>query len=143
MGILDGGGAALLTRIFSPLYLPATVYRLATTYDNRGDMQRTETAANCRAQVDSATDRMQRRPDYVTTDRAIYILADTLAGDLPGDAEVVVHSGPYAGTRWKVAEPIDRDPAGAYWRCRGVLGAIDPDYIGEPVDGDVPEQSEW
>lgn len=122
MGILDGGGAALFTRVFSPLYLPATVYRLATTYDGRGNMQRTETTHPCRAQVDSATDRMQRRPDYVTTDRAIYVLADTLDIYLDGDCEIVVTEGPYAGTRWKVAEPIERDPVCAYWLCRGSIG---------------------
>jgi hypothetical protein len=129
VGLLDGGGAALFAEVLSPLYLPATVYAMASTYNDRGDLQRGEAERPCRAQVDSATERMRSQPDFATTDRAIYILSTTLDGDLDGDAEVVVHAGPYAGTRWKVSQPIDRDPCGAYWRCRGVLGKPVPDEV--------------
>lgn len=124
MGLLDGGGARLFAEVLSPLYLPATVYAMASTHNNRGDLQRAETQRPCRAQVDAATERMRQEPDFATTDRAIFILAETLEGGLNSDAEVVVSGGPYAGTRWKVADPIDRDPCGAYWRCRGVLGKV-------------------
>lgn len=122
MGLLDGGGAALFAEVLSPLYLPATVYAMALTHNDRGDPRRAETERGCRAQVDAATERMRQQPDFAATDRAIFILTNTLEGELNSDAEVVVHAGPYAGTRWKVADPIDRDPCGAYWRCRGVLG---------------------
>lgn len=126
MGLLDGGGAALFAEVLSPLYLPATVYAMASTYNARGDLQRTPTERGCRAQVDVATERMRQQPDFAATDRAIFILSTTLEGELNSDAEVAVHAGPYAGTRWKVADPIDRDPCGAYWRCRGVLGKVVP-----------------
>lgn len=123
MGLLDGGAAALFTQVMTPLYLPAIVYGAARVYDNFGrytvgdDVER-----SCRAQVDSATETMRAQPDYSDTDRAIYVLANTLGGDLSSDDEISVTAGPYAGSRWKVSQPIDRDPAGAYWRCRGVLG---------------------
>lgn len=122
MGLLDGGAAALFSEIFKPLYLPASVYAAATTYNDRGDPQRTLTERECRAQVDRATERMRTLPDFAQTDRAVYVLADTLEGELVEGHEIVVHTGPYAGTRWKVADPIDRDPAAAYWLARAQLG---------------------
>lgn len=122
MGLLDGGAAALFSEIFSPMYLPATVYAMATATDNYGDPTRQETQRACRAQVDAATESMRTRPDFAATDRAIYVLAETLEGPLQEGHEITVTAGPYAGTRWKIADPIDRDPAGAYWRARAVLG---------------------
>lgn len=104
------------------MYLPATVYAATTTHNARGDMQRALAERPCRAQVDGATETMRSQPDFAATDRALYVLADTLEGGLAEGHEAVVHTGPFAGTRWKVAAPIDRDPAGAYWRCRAVLG---------------------
>lgn len=122
MGLLDGGGVALFGEVFAPLYLPATVYAMAQTYNNRGDVSRTPIERSCRAQVDAATERMRTQPDFATTDRAIFVLAASLDADVNSDMEITVNAGPYAGTRWKVADPIDRDPCGAYWLCRGVLG---------------------
>lgn len=124
MGLLDGGGAALFAEIFSPLYLPATVFAMTTTTNNRGDPQRAEVERECRAQVDSATQSMREQPDFAVTDRAVYVLSETLEGALVEGHEIEVHSGPFAGTRWKVATPIDRDPVGAYWRARAVLGKV-------------------
>lgn len=122
MGLLDGGAAALFAEIFTPLYLPATVYAASTTYNGRGDPRRSLAEHDCRAQVDGATQTMRTQPDFAATDRAVYVLADTLEGELLEGHEVVVHAGPYAGTRWRVAAPVDRDPAGAYWLARAVLG---------------------
>lgn len=122
MGLLDGGVAALFAEVFSPVYLPATVYAATTTHNTRGDVQRALAERPCRAQVDAATTTMQAQPDYASTDRAVYVLADTLESELLEGHEIVVQAGPYAGTRWKVAAPIDRDPAGSYWRARAVLG---------------------
>jgi hypothetical protein len=35
---------------------------------------------------------------------------------------VEVLAGEYAGTVWRIGAPVDRDPAAAYWLCRGTLG---------------------
>lgn len=120
-GILSGGAAALFGELFAPLYLPATVYSGAAAYDLEGEITRTSTSRSCRAQVDAATETMRAAEGFSATDRAIYILATSLDGALDSDAEVVVHEGPYAGTRWRLHAPIERDPAGAYWLARGVL----------------------
>lgn len=122
MGLLDGGAAALFGEIFTPLYLPATVFAAATTHNDRGDPRRTLTERPCMAQVDRATERMRQQPDFAQTDRAAYILSTSLEGELTEGAEFVVLKGPYAGTRWKVADPIDRDPGAAYWLARLQLG---------------------
>jgi len=122
VGLLDGGAAALFSEILSPLYLPATVFAVTTTHNDRGDPRRTIVERGCLAQVDGATQTMRSAPDFAVTDRAVYILADTLEGGMAEGHEVVVHKGPYAGTRWKVADPIGRDPGAAYWLCRLVLG---------------------
>lgn len=127
MGLLSGGAAALFGELLSPLYLPAVVKKQGTTFDDKGGMRRTAQPRNCCAQVDRCTERMVQTEGYTTTDRGIYILADTLDGELDTDCEVTVLEGEYAGTIWKVSDPIDRDPAAAYWLCRGARGKAVPD----------------
>ena len=126
MGLLSGGAASLFGELFGRLYLDAAVFLTVTTHDARGNPRRTLKQRSCKAQVDSATDRMRRDPEFSQTDRAVYVLASTLDGALTSDCEIVVNAGPYAGTRWKVADPIDRDPGGAYWLARAVLGKAVP-----------------
>lgn len=133
MGLLDGGAAALFGEIFRPVFLPATLYVSETIIDVRGDPQRTLAESACRVQVNRATETMRRDPDFTSNDRALYVL-----GAEPAEGhEITVDAGPYAGTRWKIANPMDRDPAGAYVRCRAVLGYVTlPDgTLLSPVDG--------
>lgn len=118
---MSGGAAALFGEVLSPLYLPATVSSASNAYDLEGEVQRTSADQDCRAQVDAATERMRAAEGYTTADRAIYILANTFAGEVTSDSEITMHAGPYAGTRWRLQAPIERDPAGAYWLARGVL----------------------
>lgn len=119
MGLLDGGAAALFGEILSPLYLPATVYGTGgNTYSEKGTLQRTAGDRECLAQVDACTESMRAAEGYTDTDRGVFILAASLDGDALTGQEITVHKGPYAGTRWRLASPIDRDPAGAYWRAR-------------------------
>lgn len=122
MGLLDGGAAALFGEVMAPLYLAARVRVMATTYTATGDLQRVGTDLACLAQVDRATEAMRALPDAAATDRALYVLAASFAGTLVEGAEIEMLAGAYAGTTWRVADPIDRDPAAAYWLCRGVLG---------------------
>lgn len=121
MKMLAGGTAALFGQLLSGTYLAGRVWRQATTYGADGSITRDETLIECRVQVDAATERMVATEGYTTDDRALYVLRSSYSGTFDTDCEVAVDEGPYAGSRWKVAAPIDGDPAGAYWRCRGVL----------------------
>lgn len=119
MGLLDGGAAALFGEILSPIYLPATLTDTSgTTYTEKGGIVRGSQPRNCLAQVDNCTESMRAAEGYTDTDRGVFILATSLSGEATAGNELVVARGPYAGTRWRLASPIDRDPAGAYWRAR-------------------------
>jgi hypothetical protein len=121
VGLLDGGAASLFGDIFGGLYVAASVSGGATTtYTAGGKLQRARAGARaCKVQVDSATQSMRETEGFTETDRAIYVLATSLEGDLDTDAEITVEAGPYAGATFR-ATGIERDPAGAYWRCRGI-----------------------
>lgn len=121
MKLLAGGAAALFGELLSPLYLAGRVWTGATTYATDGSMTRAGAPAGCRVQVDAATERMVQTEGYTTSDRALYVLRSSFGGPLNTDCEIAVDEGPYAGSRWKVAAPIDSDPGAAYWLCRGVL----------------------
>jgi hypothetical protein len=116
MSLLDGGGAALLARIFSPLYLPGRVYTNLTVYDRYGEPSTVVNATPCRIQIDAMTEAMRAAEGAADGDRRAIVLAgEGLALDT--DAEVSADSGPYSGSRWLVMS-IDRDPLGSYWQCR-------------------------
>ena len=94
MGLLSGGAARLFSQVLSPLYLPAVVRKLTAAYDERGDMTRTQASYPCRAQVDAATEAMRSEPGYTATDRAIFVLADTLEIPLDTGCEITISEGP-------------------------------------------------
>lgn len=120
MGLLSGGARALFGELFSPLYLSASVYSVGDTYDGQGTLRRRRQERTCRAQVDRCTERMVQAEGYTDTDRGVLILAATLEGEVETGHEFIVHEGEYAGTLWRLASPIDRDPATAYWSARAV-----------------------
>lgn len=126
MKLLAGGAAALFGEILGPGYLAGRVWSTVVAYAPDGSMTRTETETPCLLQVDSATEEMIAAEGYTTSDRAIYVLRASYAGVFDTDCEISVDEGPYAGTRWKVASPIDGDPAAAYWLGRGVLQKAAP-----------------
>jgi len=124
--MLAGGAKALFGQLLSPLYCAGKILPQDVTYDAAGELQVAGDAVDCLVQVDRATERMTQAEGYTITDRAVYVLAQP--GDpLPDidefttDNLVRVDEGPHAGTYWRVGAPIDRDPAGAYWLCRGVV----------------------
>ena len=125
MTFLDGGGAALFGELFAGEYLSATLRMVTDGYDAQGNLQRASAPRACRVQIDRVTERMVRAEGYTATDVALYILSRP-GGALPGidaldtSAQVTVNAGRYAGRTFKLADPIDSDPAGAYWLCRGV-----------------------
>lgn len=126
MKMLAGGAAALFGQLLGPIYLAGRLWRTSQVYDEAGGLTRSQTLSDCRVQVDAATEQMIATEGYTATDRALYVLRASFAGAFDSDCEIAVDEGPYGGTRWRVATPIDGDPAGAYWRCRGVLQAPAP-----------------
>lgn len=120
--MLAGGAAALFGEILGPLYLRGRIWVTTSAYGGDGSLTRTQTVTDCRVQVDAATERMVQAEGYTSSDRAIYVLRGSRGGvPLDSDCEIEVDEGPYTGSRWKVATPIESDPGGAYWLCRGVL----------------------
>lgn len=125
MTLLGGDAAALFGELLAGEYVPATLRANADAYDDRGNITRGGAAVDCRVQVDRATEAMRQAEGYTASDQAVFVLAMP-GGGLPDiDAldtnhEITVTAGPYAGKTYKVGAPIDRDPAGAYWLCRGV-----------------------
>lgn len=120
MGLLTGGAQKLFGEIFSPLYVAASIKIQTSAYDAQGKIRRSPVVRDCQVQVDRATEKMQAAEGFTITDRAIYVLVTSLSGEVDTDAELTVLEGPYAGARYKLAEPIERDPAAAYWLARGV-----------------------
>jgi hypothetical protein len=114
MSLLDGGGAALLSSIFAPLYLPGSIINVTTVYDEVGEPTLTETTSDARVQVDAMTESMRAQEGASDEDRRIIVLAPAI---LDTDAIIAVNGGPYAGSRWLVMA-IDRDPVAAYTQCR-------------------------
>ena len=124
MGFLDGGGAALLGEIFQPIFLPATLRSGAAdvSYDAQGTLRRGAPPARpCRVQVDSCTERWRDEPGFTASDVRIIILATSLEGVAEAGNLVEPETGPYAGQRFRLAAPIDRDPAAAGFVARGVV----------------------
>lgn len=119
--MLAGGAAGLFGELLGPLYLAGRVWSNATTYATDGTISRANALVDCLVQVDAATERMVQTEGYTASDRALYVLRSSYAGPFTTDCEIAVDEGPYAGTRWRVASPVESDPGAAYWLCRGVL----------------------
>jgi len=117
MGLLSGGGASLLTNIFSRLYVAGTVYATTTIYSEVGEPTTTETTIPARVQVDNMTEAMRGAEGAADSDRRVVVLA-TDGVTLDTDSIVSADEGPYAGSRWLVMTIPERDPCGAYWSAR-------------------------
>lgn len=118
MGLLDGGASALFGELMGTYYLAATLYSDTPTYADDGSMTTGETSTTCLARVDSATERMRQADGFTQTDRAILVLASSIADDITTDHRIEILEGPYAGSVFSIAS-ADRPPAGSYWLCRG------------------------
>lgn len=73
---------------------------------------------SCKVQIDSTTELMRSDGNYRDGDVRMIILADGLARQLDGDAQIKVLSGVYADTEWMISS-IERDPAGIGYICKG------------------------
>jgi hypothetical protein len=120
VGLLSGGAAALFGELFSSLYLRAVLVQRTESSSDLGKLRRSRTERNCLAQVDRCTERMVAAEGYTDTDRGIFILAASVGdGGVDTGCEIEMQEGPYAGQAFRLASPIDRDPAAAYWLARG------------------------
>lgn len=129
-GLLSGGGAALFGEIFGGVFLPATIRTaMENTYDQGGTLRRGAEPRPCRIQVDRATQRWRDEPGFSANDVSVLILDSwrdeagalvRLEGPVEPGNIVAPGAGPYTGQRFRLAAPIERDPAGAGWLARGV-----------------------
>lgn len=123
MGFLDGGAARLFGEILGGVFLPAMIAEKsgAVTFDNQGTLRRGGTPPRtCRVQIDRATERWRDQPGFTSNDVSIIVLATSLEGTVAPGNVVTVDTGPHAGIAYRLAAPIERDPAGAGWVARGV-----------------------
>lgn len=70
----------------------------------------------CRAQFDAATQAMRGADGFLETDVRILVLAASINRPLDEAAQIIVASGPDAGT-WALLS-CQRDPAGVGYECR-------------------------
>lgn len=118
--MLDGALASVFGAAFGGFYLPGRVLLPgARQFDSGGSIipGAPEVSVDCRVQVDAVTERMRQSDGYADRDMRLLILSAGLAAEVTTDCRVEVLQGPHAGL-WLVAS-VDRDPAGAYFDCRG------------------------
>lgn len=118
MGLLNGGAKAVFGELMGPLYLAARVTDRTLSYGADGTIEAGAEPRTCKAKVDSATERMREAPGYTETDRAIFILAASITGELTTDADVEILEGDYAGSKFHISS-VDRPPGCSYFLCRG------------------------
>lgn len=88
------------------------------TYDNGGSITAAGTpiTRTCKAQFDMPTEAMRADPGFLERDMRLIVLAATLECTLDSAANIVVASGPHAGT-WSL-ETCQGDPVSIGYECR-------------------------
>jgi hypothetical protein len=123
MGLLDGGGAALMASVLGSTYLDASLYRpTGAGGDNGkggGDDPTMGDPESVKIQFEAATDAMREATGYESTDLRILMLAHGV--DKPTSDCQLEHGT----TRYGIRTPVGRDPAGCYWDIHArVIGEI-------------------
>lgn len=127
MSLLDGGLAGIIGDAFSSgdmQFLPATRYRLMTTYEAGGDSVIATTETDCLAMVDQAGEFTRANSGYTQNQQRILVLGTSLnpvqatLDDLTTDDQIEIHAGSYSGVRWDI-KSVDLDPAGAILTAKG------------------------
>lgn len=127
MSLLEGDLAGIIGDAFSSgelQFLPATRYRLVTTYLPGGDSSIASVETGCLAIVDQAGEYTRATQDYTQKQQRLLVLGASLnpvqatLDDLTTDDQIEIHSGSYAGVRWDIKE-VDLDPAGAVLTAKG------------------------
>jgi len=126
MTLLGGDLQSLMGGLFRGVFVEGTFGDAEPDYDDEGDLVTTDDDRfACKLQVDKVSERMTRVEGYTEQDVMVVILSK------PGgkyqeitkvdSGEIVtVAEGPYEGSTFKLVAPIDRDPGGVGWTCRGV-----------------------
>lgn len=112
MGMLDGGGAALMSAVFSGIYLDGTLHRPTLTDDGMGGGTSTFADEGVKVQLEAVTEAMRQADGYTDQDVRILMLASGVARP-DSDCEVTV-----GATRYMIQPPVGTDPAQSYWDCR-------------------------
>jgi hypothetical protein len=103
----------------APFVPAAATWPGTPTYDTGGSIVAPGTPASypCQAQFDAPTQQMRLAEGFLQTDVRILVLAASLSVPLDTAAQIVVASGPNAGT-WALLS-CQRDPAGVGYECQG------------------------
>lgn len=120
MKLLAGGTKALFGELMGPLYLNATLSGGSNEYGADGTLRTGGGSQGCKARVDNASERMRAAEGFTETDRAISILAATVAGEVTTDQRIAIDEGDYAGVVFNIAS-VDRPPGASYFYCRGTV----------------------
>lgn len=116
MGLLDGGGAALMHAVFSGIYLDADLYRPTIFTDDGaggGDDPAVGDPEAVKIQLEAATEAMRAAEGFTQLDVRILMLAH---GVERPDTNCTID---YEGAHYAIIGPVGRDPAGAYWDIHG------------------------
>lgn len=114
MGLLDGGGAAIMAAVFGGMYLDADLYRPATTPNGKGGGTTSDgTPQAVKIQLEAATEAMRQTQGYTARDVRILMLANGV------DRPTTEHEIAHGGIRYAITGPVGRDPCGAYWDIHG------------------------
>lgn len=114
MGLLTGGGAAVLNGVFASIYPTGALVRRTITEDAGGSQTITETTTAIKVQTDGVTEAMRTASGYTDTDVRLIVLTTGLNGDITTDDEIVDGRG----DRWRVTMP-SLDTCGSHWEIRG------------------------
>lgn len=115
MGFLDGGGAALMSAVFSGIYLDATLHRPTVTDNGKGGgtVNPDDDGTPVKVQMEAATEVMRQTEGYTSRDVRFLMLAHGVV------RPTTDHQITFDGARYAIAGPVGRDPAGAYWDIHG------------------------
>jgi hypothetical protein len=117
MGLLDGGGAALMASVFGGIYLDAQLFRPSVGGDDGMGGGASPAFADPEAvkvQLEAATDAMRQTEGYVDTDVRILMLAHGVARPNV-NCQILLN-----GIRYGVRR-VGTDPATSYWDIHGRL----------------------
>ena len=110
MGLLDGGGAAIMHAVFGGIYLDASLYRPTTVPNGKGGGTIVPGEPQAvKVQQEAATEAMRSREGYTARDVRFLMLAHGVA------RPTTDHQIGFEGTLYAITPPVGRDPAGGYW----------------------------
>ena len=114
MGLLDGGGAAILNGVFASIYPDGELIRRTITEDAGGSQTVADVRIPIKVQTDGVTEAMRTADGYTDTDVRLIVLT----GGLPGAITTNDKVQDSRGDVWSVTMPV-LDAAGSHYEIRG------------------------